>query len=93
MRLLIFPLILVIATLLSETQASHAQGSVSYPWCSIDMFRGTYGGRSCYYRSLQECRNTQSGLGGVCIENPSYQPQATPQAKAPAAKRHHPPHS
>jgi hypothetical protein len=92
MRLLIFPLILVAVALLSGTQASHAQGAGSYPWCAKDMFRDSSGSWSCYYRSRQECRNTQSGLGGLCIENPYYHPQPTPQAKPSAEKRHHPPH-
>ena len=57
------------AVLLSDIQAASAQSPYTYPWCSV---RGEGGGRSCYYTSWEQCRATQSGLGGLCVPNPYY---------------------
>jgi hypothetical protein len=74
MRPPMLSLVVLAAALLGEFQAASAQSPTSYPWCS----KGTKGGAiSCYYTSYEQCRTTQSGIGGICIQSPYYR-QAPP---------------
>jgi Protein of unknown function (DUF3551) len=69
MRPPMLSLVVLAAALLGEFQAASAQSPTSYPWCS----KGTKGGAiSCYYTSYEQCRTTQSGIGGICIQSPYY---------------------
>jgi hypothetical protein len=93
MRLPILALALVAAAPYGEAPPASAQSAYSYPWCAVTAFRGS---RSCYYNSLEECRTTQSGIGGLCVQSPYYHPPAVaaPQAyprrhRAAASPRRH----
>jgi Protein of unknown function (DUF3551) len=62
-------LLLIAAAVLGEIQSTSAQSPTSYPWCS----KGTRGGGlSCRYASYDQCRTTQSGIGGTCMRSPYY---------------------
>jgi Protein of unknown function (DUF3551) len=78
MRPPILSLFVIAAALLGEIQLASAQSPTSYPWCS----KGTRGGGlSCRYTSYDQCRATQSGIGGLCIQSP-YLRRAPPDAPA-----------
>jgi hypothetical protein len=66
-------LFLVAAALSGETQIGNAQTPHSYSWCAI----GGDGAMSCYYKTLQQCMTTMSGIGGICIEHPYHHAQPT----------------
>lgn len=48
-----------------------AQSRGPKPWC---ISGGSYGPGSmdCTYWTLRQCRESASGAGGVCVENPRY---------------------
>src|SRR5450755_3440490 len=69
MRLPMLLLVVLAAALLGEVQTALAQPPTSYPWCSKSL-RG--GATSCRYNSYEQCRTTQSGIGGICIHSPYY---------------------
>ena len=69
----ILALFLVSAALLAETQIVHAQAAATfYPWCAMYAAGRSGGFRSCYYASREQCMETMSGIGGLCVESPYY---------------------
>jgi Protein of unknown function (DUF3551) len=75
----------LIAAALGEIQATSAQSPTSYPWCS----KSTKGSSiSCYYTSYEQCRTTQSGIGGTCIKSPYY--RAAPTTAPPVEQNSRP---
>jgi hypothetical protein len=77
MRLPIVTTLFIAAMLLSEAAAS-AQSAGSYPWCAIYYRMDTGGTPSCYFDTRQQCMETISGIGGLCIENQYYHRVAVP---------------
>ncbi len=68
--------------------AGTARAAEPYAWCA------TYGGGKdgvsaiiCGFDTLQQCRETVTGLGGWCQENPIYPERARKLVKHPR-KRH-----
>jgi hypothetical protein len=49
-------------------------GAIEYPWCAH--YAGEAGGTNCGFVSRLQCQATISGVGGVCENNPLYQPSA-----------------
>jgi hypothetical protein len=41
------------------------------PWCFLDTGKSA---TSCSFISFEQCMETARGLGGICKQNPSYQP-------------------
>ena len=64
---------LVFATLLFVAAGStiHSAKADPYRWCGL-YNTGGGGGSNCYFRTLEQCRATLSGIGGSCIPNPRY---------------------
>jgi len=80
----VLSLLIVSAALPCATQGASAQTAYSYPWCGT-----SGGGHTCYYATLEQCRETTSGRGGRCIESPYYRRDAvvaTRSQGAPAAR-------
>ncbi len=52
-----------------------------YPWCAV--YGGDAGGASnCGFLTIQQCRETISGMGGFCEPNQFYNPHpATSRAR------------
>ena len=52
-----------------------------YRWCAEYSGGRGGGGRNCYFVTLQQCRATISGVGGVCTPNPFFdgRPVVTPE--------------
>jgi len=47
----------------------------NYPWCA--QYGGAMGGgMNCGFSTYQQCMADVSGIGGFCIQNNTYQPQA-----------------
>ena len=71
MRLPILTALFIAATLSSETAAS-AQSAGSYPWCAIYYAPDATGTPSCYFDTRQQCMESVSGVGGLCVANQYY---------------------
>jgi hypothetical protein len=87
----ILALLLVGAALLGETEFVQAQAAYSYPWCAMYMGGRSSGGfRSCYYATREQCMETLSGIGGLCVESPYYHAPLGPLPHhAEVRSRHH----
>jgi Protein of unknown function (DUF3551) len=87
MRLSVIVMLFMGATLLSETAS--AQSARPYPWCAIYYRIDAGGTPSCYFDTRQQCMETISGLGGLCVENQYYHGVAVPTPRrAHVAKLH-----
>ena len=55
-----------------------------YPWCAVYSGDGG-GGTNCGFLTIQQCRDTVSGIGGFCAPNQFYNPRsaARSQKRAP----------
>ncbi len=84
MRLSVMMLSTVVAAagLMGHADRSAAQSPYSYAWCAVYPWDG---GRSCYYHSMQQCLQAQSGITNLCVENPAYRPSATSASAPPPA--------
>ena len=56
-----------------------------YPWCAVYGGRGG-GASNCGFLTIQQCRDTVSGIGGFCAPNQFYNPR--PAARARKRKSH-----
>lgn len=68
---------LVILTLLATPTISAttaARAEVQYPWCAE--YRAPIGATNCGFMTYQQCLDTISGVGGICIRNAAYRPPA-----------------
>jgi hypothetical protein len=77
------------AALSAEVPTARAQ-SVSYPFCAIYASKG--GTPSCHFATREQCLADISGLGGQCVENPSYRPTAAaaaPRRQSGGRAAHH----
>jgi hypothetical protein len=70
---------------ISPLSATPARAEIEYPWCA------QYGGgrdgldaSNCGFVTLQQCRDTISGIGGMCYQNPRYAASRNP----PRQRRH-----
>jgi hypothetical protein len=88
MRTSILTLFVTIAALSGETQIGNAQSPYSYPWCSLGGAKDS-NALSCYYTSLEQCRITMSGIGGICVESPYYHAQPKPVTSVKPRHRTH----
>ena len=51
-----------------------------YKWCAIYGGGGHGGGTNCYFKTLEQCRATVSGMGGFCAPNQFYDGRPTPDS-------------
>ncbi len=58
-----------------------------YPWCAKYYDRS--GIFSCAFATYGQCMATISGVGGLCMQNPSYTPPPPPYVEYRHPKRHH----
>lgn len=56
-----------------------------YRWCADYTVLGGIGARNCYFMTLEQCRATVSGVGGMCVPNPFY--DGTPIDNSRPARR------
>jgi hypothetical protein len=51
-----------------------------YPWCAV--YGGRGGGASNYgFLTIQQCRDTVSGIGGFCAPNQFYNPRSAKRTR------------
>jgi hypothetical protein len=74
-------LVLPALILAGAFHAAPAAAAPVYPWCT----RYSSTGGECAFNTFQQCLETLSGIGGVCIDNPSY--HAPDSARAQATPR------
>ncbi len=69
MRFALIVLATLVATSAAGVQPSDAQSRGPKPWCIAG---GAYGPGSldCTYWSFEQCRESASGAGGSCTQNP-----------------------
>jgi len=88
MRLPVWTILFIAATLFSATAAS-AQSARSYPWCAVYFTIDANGTPSCSFDTREQCMETISGIGGYCVENLYYRRvAAVPSHRANVAKAH-----
>lgn len=58
-----------------------AQQSDPYAWCAL--YSGRLSGRNCWFRTLEQCQATVSGVGGMCQPNPFYTGRQDGDRRAP----------
>jgi len=71
--------------LAGSLDATPAPAAPVYPWCA----RYSTTGGECSFDTFQQCLETLSGIGGVCIDNPSYPGPESPHAQS-SPRRHAP---
>ena len=69
MRKIAISLAIVTAVLLLGSGASHAD---PYRWCAVYSGEDSGSARNCGFVTLEQCRATISGIGGLCEPNPFY---------------------
>lgn len=62
--------------------ATRSAQAVEYPWCATGAWAGNGG---CSYTTLEQCRASIEGVGGMCVRNPRYAPDAS--ARTSRARR------
>jgi hypothetical protein len=77
MRLPILATLFIAATLFGENRAASAQ---SYAWCAKYDMDGK-GTPSCYFATREQCMETISGIGGLCVENLDYHGAVVPPSR------------
>jgi hypothetical protein len=68
--ILIILFIAASAALYSDNQAASAQSASSYPWCAVYYTKS--GTPMCYFATRDQCMESISGIGGVCVQNLQY---------------------
>ena len=77
----------IAAALFGENIASSAQSAGSYPWCAINWAMDSTGTPQCYFDTRQQCMESVSGIGGLCVANQYYHGTAgQPVRRAHVAK-------
>jgi uncharacterized protein DUF3551 len=71
--------IAAIALLMASSAAGAAQAD-PYRWCAEGL--GQSGSSNCYFLTLEQCRASASGLGGICVPNGFYTAPAEPASRA-----------
>ena len=75
--------LLLFAVLLPLTAPAAQANEPQPPWCAV--YSGGYGGgTNCGFFTLQQCRETVSGIGGFCEPNPFYN---EPPARNPGPRK------
>jgi len=69
-----FNLALIVAIAVAAMSASALPAAAAqYPWCANYSGDDGGGGTNCGFATIEQCRNTISGMGGYCGPNPFYQ--------------------
>jgi len=57
--------------LLSALLATASPAAAQYsPWCFSEMGKAGSGATSCIFQTYAQCMQYQSGIGGICFQNP-----------------------
>jgi hypothetical protein len=58
--------------------STHADAQ-NYPWCAYYAVGDE--ARNCGFVTYEQCRETVSGIGGICMRNTQFVPPAGPRAR------------
>ena len=78
MRIFLLAAVATTASLIAEAPTARAQSAPSYPYCAI--YAGKGGTPMCYFATREQCTADISGVGGLCVANPSYRGSAAAAA-------------
>jgi len=78
--------IATIASLLAL--ATPVRAEIEYPWCAQYGGGDNGGGRNCGFSTLEQCRETVSGMGGSCEPNLFYPGSASDTSQSKRKRRH-----
>jgi hypothetical protein len=84
MRTSIIPVLVSAVAVLSVSQlvAKPARAEIEYPWCAQYGAGGTgLDATNCGFVTLKQCRDTISGIGGDCYQNPRYAAALNPSRR------------
>jgi Protein of unknown function (DUF3551) len=59
-----------IALMMMSDEAAFAQDYSTSQYCSPWCLQFRSGSQDCSYNNFEQCRASQSGVGGVCVRNP-----------------------
>ena len=68
--------------------AAPARAEIEYPWCAQYSGGEDGGGRNCGFSTLEQCRETVSGIGGFCELNLFYPGSASDTSKNKGKRQH-----
>jgi hypothetical protein len=67
--------------------ATPVRAEIEYPWCA--QYGGSSGGgRNCGFSTLEQCRETVSGIGGSCEPNLFYPGSASDTSQSKHKRQH-----
>jgi hypothetical protein len=68
--------------------ATPVRAGIEYPWCAQYGGGDNGGGRNCGFSTLEQCRETVSGMGGSCEPNLFYPGSASDTSQSKRKRRH-----
>jgi hypothetical protein len=72
--------VLAVPTLFASSALAYEMPYDPYPWCAVYGGSGG-GGTNCGFLTIQQCRDTVSGIGGFCAPNQFYNPKPAARAR------------
>ena len=85
MRMTALLLAAAAAMLLFGSKAGHAD---PYRWCAVYGGGDSGSARNCGFVTLQQCRDTISGIGGWCVPNGFYTGPDRDESRPPHRRKH-----
>jgi hypothetical protein len=76
--------LLVLSVIGVATMLATAAKAQNYPWCAL--YRD--GVWNCGFTTFEQCQATDSGNGGFCIQNNTYQPPPGPHQPTRLQRRY-----
>ena len=77
--------VLAVPTLLASSTLAYEMPYDPYPWCAVYSGDGG-GGTNCGFLTIQQCRDTVSGIGGFCAPNQFYNPRSAARSQKRARR-------
>jgi hypothetical protein len=79
-RHIVLATVMVPAVLAQAPARAYEMPYDPYPWCAV--YGGRGGGASNYgFLTIQQCRDTVSGIGGFCAPNQFYNPRSAKRTR------------
>jgi hypothetical protein len=79
-RYIVLATVMVPAVLAQAPARAYEMPYDPYPWCAVYGGRGG-GASNCGFLTIQQCRDTVSGIGGFCAPNQFYNPRPVQRAR------------
>ena len=80
---------LVLFAAIAIAAVARPAAAIEYPWCAQYGGGGDNGGgRNCGFSTLEQCRETVSGIGGSCEPNLFYPGSASDTSQSKHKRQH-----